>query len=712
MRAASQLAAAMLGAAFSAAAAASPFYLFPVKEIEGLEKAASAIVRPLIDPAFVKRFLNGEPGQAAQRNVLGHFVSDLGSAYPASIIHPRQVYDVNVGNGHQFVNDDAQECKKAPSFNVADTYAVLIGITRASIYEVQKGDNVEVLIPVTLNLQFIKPNLAKVVYTLSETLYSPFRFSKAEYASGAADSLIREMLVKNIKTQVSSLVASARTAFNPKDISVKLADKDGKFYITDKGVEAGFVKGEQVEAHDASGKDSIFNVLYADSGYAVLTVADGPASVGSSLDFVFERSADDSRKPRLMPVVSSRPQDAAVSAISDIFSKDIGFKASFQLSPVDVNFAQTKMLVMRAANCVTWQKLPSMAEASGERKDPPDFFVKFTPAVTPVTLLSGSGGTKTSERFHSLVTAQVIDQFGKVVFSEIGDNDYSVDKVNGEGLNLRQAEAISLKNATQKLAANFIANVRFDPKDYKIAKVDQDKLWVEGLQGVSLAEKITFDVLHPLSAKVNGKTPVIDLEVGPGAGELAAQGELLGLPYSALNPALPKPQRGDLIRLYAQSAPGVTKVQDCTDATYIGKNNVIEVDYLGPLLRHTFYKSKKFASYVGDPAFYTDANRLLQQGLFSLQLERPAVELCGQPGYAIREEAVQCDDAQNCKATVAMGMNIRLKKGADFHKTFATGLQTEFSGFQPANKPLFYGYKALGNALSMQSDLLNKLNQN
>ena len=712
MKTASQLAAGLLGAVFSVAAAASPFYLFPVKEIEGLEKAASATARPLIDPAFVKRFLSGEQGQAAQRNVLDYFVAGLGSAYPASIIHPRQVYDINVGSGHQFINDDMQDCKKAPSFNVADTYAVLIGITRASIYEVQKGDNVEVLIPVTLNLQFIKPNLAKVVYTLSETLYSPFRFSRTEYASGAADSLIREMLVKNIKTQVSSLVASARTAFNPKDISVKLADKDGKFYVTDKGIEAGFVKGEQVEAHDASGKDSIFNVLYADSGYAVLTLADGSASVGSSLDFVFEKSADDSRKPRLMPVISGRPEDAATLAISDIFSKDIGFKASFQLSPVDVNFGQTKTLVTRAANCVTWQKIPSMAEASGERKDAPDFFLQFTPAVSPVTLLSGSGGTKTSERFHSLVTAQVIDQFGKVIFSEIGDNDYSVDKVNGEGLNTKQAEAISLKNATQKLATNFIANVRFEPKDYRIAKVEQDKLWVEGLQGVALSEKITFDVLHPLSAKVNGKIPVIDLNVSPGAGELAAQGDLVGLPYSALNPALPKPQRGDLIRLYSQATPGTTKMQDCSEATYIGKNNVIEVDYITPLIRHTFYKSKKFSSHVGDPAFYADANRLLQQGLFSLQLERPSIELCSQPGYAIREEAVQCDDPQNCKATVAMGINVRLKKGAEFHKTFATGLQTEFSGFQSASKRTFYGYKELGNGLSMQSDLLNKLNQN
>lgn len=712
MKIASQLSAGLLGLMLSTIAGASQFYLFPVTEIEGLAKAAPGTARPLIDPRLVKKLFSETAGQEAQRSVVEHFVSTLNRAYPASVIHPKQVNDVNVGSGHKFVNDDQLACKQAPSFNVADTYAVIIGITRASMYEVAKGDNVEVLIPVTLNLQFIKPNLAKIVYTLSDTLYSPFRFSRAEYESGAVDGVIRDVLVKNIKAQVSNLISSAKDAFNPKDVSVKLVDKDGKFYVTDKGLETGFVKGEQIEARDVSDKPSIFDVLYVDSGYAVLKLADGSVSVGDSLKFIFEKAADDSRKPRLMPVVSSRPEDPWASSISDIFSKDIGFNASFQLSPVDVNFAQTKELVTRAANCVTWQKIPSMAEASGERKDPPNFFVRFTPAVTPVTMLSGSGGTKTSELFHTLVTAQVIDQFGKVIFSEIGDNDYAIEKVNGEGLNFTQAKEISLKNSTQKLARNVIANVRFEPNDYKVARVEKDKLWVEGLQGIPLSEKLTFHVLHPLSAKVHGKTAMIDLDASPGTGDLVADGDLIGLPYSVTNPVLPKPQRGDIIRLYSQISSSVTKIQDCSEATYIGQNNVVEVDYLAPLIRHAVYKSKKFTSYVGDTAFYSDANNLLQKGLFSLQLERPSIELCSQPGYAIREEGMQCEDPQNCKATVAIGIVARLKKGGVVQKTFTSGLRSEFGGFQSANKRTFYGYKQLSNGLSMQSDFINKLNSN
>lgn len=707
-----KLAVALAGIILSSTAIAGQYYLFPVKEIEGLAAKAAGVEKSLVDSRAINKIFGDRAGQEAQRSVVEHFVAALNGAYPSSVVHPRQVYDVNVGTGHRFVNDDLLACKQAPSFNVADTYAVVIGITRASIYEVVKGNNIEVLVPITLNLQFIKPNLAKTVYTLSETVYSPFRLSKAEYESGAADQTIRDILVRNIKAQVDTLVASAKRSFDPKDIVVKLVARDGKFLVTDKGVEVGFVKGEQVEARDSANKTAIFDVLYADSGYAVLKTAAGSASVGDSLRFVFDKTVDDSRKPRLMPVVSRRTEDSWSSAVSEIFSKDIGFNASFQLSPVDVNFALTKELITRSANCVTWQKIPSMTEVSGERKDAPNFFIRFTPTVSPTATLIGKGGTKTSEMFHTLVSAQVADQFGRVIFSEMGDNEYMIERVNGEGLSFAQAKEISLKNSTQKLARNVIANVRFEPKEYRIAKADQDRLWVEGLQGISPTEKLTLDVLHPLSVQVHGKPAMLDLDASAGNGDIAMDGNLAGLPYSAANPVLPKPQRGDVVRLYSRITPGITALQDCSGATYIGQNNLVEVDYLAPLIRHAVYKSSRFASHIGDEQFYADVNGLLQQGMFDLQLKKPAIELCSQPGYAIREEKMVCDDDETCKATVTMGVVARLKKGEDILKTVTSGLRSEFSGFSPAGRQAYYGYKQLSNGLSMQPDLIKKLNSN
>jgi hypothetical protein len=691
-----------LGAALPAAAGS--FYLFPVQEIEGMSPEARQ-ARTLLDPKVMARLFDGAEGQAAQAALLRRFVGRMNAAYPDSLVHARQVADNRIGSGHRFVDDNNLQCRAAPSFAVADTYAVVLGVTRASLYQVARGDNVEVLVPVTLSLQFVRPSLAKVVYTMSETVYTPFRFSRAEYASGAMEATIRAEVLKNVEAQVDSLVAGARAAFDPKALDVKIADRDGKFLVAERGVEAGFVKGEQVEARAQDGKTSIFDVLYADSGYAVLRAAMGDAAPGDSLQFTFEGTGDDSRKPRLMPVVGAA--DAAANAVADIFGRAIGFKASFQLSPVDVHFAQTRQLITRSANCVDWGKLPSMAEASGVRTDPPDFFLRFTPVSTPSVTLSGTGGTKTEERFHTLVSAQVVDRFGKVVFSELGDDDYSIERVRGSGLHLDQAREVALKNATGKLAQNFLANVRFTPRELRIARVDGERLWVEGMGGVP-GQRPSFDVLHPLSAKVHGKPALLDLDVAGGSAAPVGEGALVGLSYSASNPGLPKPQRGDIVRVYDQQLPGVTPVVDCQEPVYVGQNNHAEAAYAAPLVRHALYRSRKHAGHVGDPAFYGDANGLLKAGMFSLALQAPAIPLCVQPGYVIREDAAQCE-GEACKATVTLGLMARFKNGAEVSKTVTSGLRTEFSGMPAASRAAFYGYKELGNGLTMQPDLLKKL---
>jgi hypothetical protein len=696
--------------AFGASAAAAQFYLFPVKEIEGVSQEARKSY-PLLDPKVMSTLFDGSAGEQAQRQLVEQFVTRLDEAYPASLVHPRQVYDVKVGAGHQFVNDDNLQCKSSPSVAVADTYAVMLGITRASIYEVAKGDNVEVLIPVTLNMQFVRPSLGKVVYTLSETVYSPFRLKREEYESGAANAIIRDTLMRNIGAQAASLVKSARQAFDPKDVNIRLAARDGDFYVTDRGAEAGFVKGEQVEARDAAGKEFVFDVMYADTGYAVIKPAAGSVSVGDSLKFIFEGAADASVKPRVMPVVS-QSSGSWSSSVADLFGKDIGFRASFQLAPVDVNFTQTKELLTRSANCVTWQNVPGMAEASSSRKDAPDYFLRFTPSVSPSVILAGAGGTKTAEMFHTLVTAQLVDRFGRVIYSGLGDDNYTIDRVGGEGLSLAQAQEISLKNATGKLAQNVLADVRFAPRDYQVARVDKDKVWVSGLAGMALDNKLAFDLLHPLGAKVNGKAALLDLEAGSGAGAMAADGDLIGFPYATVNPALPRPRSGDLLRLYTVAPPNATRVVDCDEPVYVGQNNVADAAYLAPLVRHALYQSKKFASYIGDPAFYADTNTLLHQGMFDVRLERPPGDMCSQPGYAVREEALQCEDPQNCKATVSIGMVARLKKDGQVQKTYSSGLRSEFSGFLSLNKNAFYGYRELANGLSMQADLINKMNSN
>ncbi|HEX8601518.1 MAG TPA: hypothetical protein VF774_02660 [Pseudoduganella sp.] len=704
--------AAVCSLALSASAFGAQFYLFPVKEIEGVSKEARDKYK-LVDQKLMARLFDGDAGKQAQRQLIDQFVARLNAAYPESLVHPRQVADVKTGGAHKFINDDNLQCKASPSVAVGDTYAVMLGITRASVYEVPKGANIDVLIPMTLNLQFVRPSLGKVVYTISETVYSPFSLGRKEYESGASNAVIRETLIRNLGTQAASLVASARQAFDPKDVSIRIVGRDGDFYVTDRGAEAGFVKGEQVEARDAAGKEAVFDVLYADTGYAVIKVAAGTASVGGSLKFIFESAADASAKPRIMPVVSQDGDDTWASSVAALFEKDIGFKASFQMAPVDVNFVQTKELLTRSANCVTWQKIAGMAEATGSPKEAPDYFLRFTPTVSPSVILAGAGGTRTEEMFRTLVTAQVVDRHGRVIYSGLGDDDYTIKRVDGEGLGLAQAKEVSLKNATTKLAQNFLANVRFAPHDHKVERVDKEKVWVSGLSGMPIGGKAAFDILHPLDVKVGGKPALLDLEAGNGTGGVVAEGDLVGFPYAAVNPALPRPRSGDLLRLFTEVPPNATRVIDCDEPVYVGKDNLVDVSYFSPLVRHAQYQSKKFTSYVGDQKFYVQANTLLSLGLFDAKIERPMVEMCSQPGYTIREVAApQCDESQSCKVTVQTGMLAHMKKDGQVQKTFVSGLRTDFSGVPSLGKSAFYGYRGLGNGLSMQADLINKMNAN
>lgn len=695
----------------ASSAGAAQFYLFPLKELAGVSKEARASY-PLLDPRVMAMLFDDASGRDVQRQLIDGFVHQLNGAYPDSLVHPRQVYDVKVGSSHRFVNDDSLQCKANPSVAVNETYAVVLGITRASIYTVEKGGNVEVLIPVTLNLQFVRPSLGKVVYTVNETVYSPFRFTREEYEAGTGNQVIRDTLVRNIGALAASLVKTASAGFNPRDESVKLAARDGAFYVTSRGAEAGFAKGEQVEASDAKGQVYLFDVLYADTGYAVVKPLVGSVSAGQELKFTFESRADASNKPRVMPVLPRGGKAPVTAMVADLFSKNLGFKATFQLDQVDVNFAQTKVLITRAANCVNWSNVAGMAESTRPAKDVPDYFLRFTPVATPSVTLAGSTGSRTAEMFHTLVTAQVVDKFGRVIYSGAGDDDYKIDRVDGEGLGLAQAREISLKNATGKLAANFVANVRFAPRDYKVVKADKQHVWVKGLAGAALGGKLTFRVLRSLDANVGGKPALLDLDVSDGAGDLLADGELVGVPYSVVNPDLPAPRSGDLLRLSMEAPVDATPVIDCAEPIFTSPHSTIDAPYLGPLIRHAIYQSTRFATYVGDEDFYADANQVLADGLFALQLQRPAVAQCIQPGYVIREEAIACEDERNCKSTVAMGMVARLKREGKLVKPYGTGVRTEFSGFPALSKAAFYMYRELATGLSMQAELTNKLNSN
>ena len=457
---------------FSAAhsyAAENQFFVFPIKEIEGLGVTTSAAIRPLVDKNAIE-FVTGNQSDA-QKEILSHFSAQLSQAYAGSVVHVKQVRDSFKGPVAYDDNDNLN-CGDSSTVPLEQTYAAVIGISRASFYKVERGLNTEILVPITLNLQIIKVDKAKILFSSSNTTYSQFLVSTSQIGTSEYTKLIKEAVTKNMKDQVTSLVQEAKANFSPKVTPVKIVGKEGYFYVADKGFEVGFNEGDSPEAKDANGKIVWFKVLTAGNGYSVLERLDGDIKTGQEYQFLFESKADDSNKPRVMPVSTFDKNKAMVNGVIDVFTKNIGYKAPFQIAAVDVNFQQTMANIRSRAQCVpSWEKYPLSSQIKDSRTDFPQFILNVDTGETAVFTAKGDGAVKTKETFATIVQANVSDLNGLVYGSAIGVDKYVLDKSAGIGLSTVNAKEVSYQNSTKAMVADFLKNINFDPKVYKVKNV-------------------------------------------------------------------------------------------------------------------------------------------------------------------------------------------------------------------------------------------------
>jgi hypothetical protein len=678
---------------------ASQFYVFPVKEIEGVSSRGGGQVRPLLDRRVVDLL-----SATAQRDLLEHFVSSVAHAYPSSIVHARQVRDVIKGN-YQFIDNDSHACGEGFVAPIASSYAMALGITRASYYEVDRGSTVELLVPVTLNLQFIKPERAKVAYTLSETVYTPFLFTKEEYNLPQAKAIITQALLNNTKKQISSLLQSASKSFNPKQTVVRLVGRDGKFYVADKGFEIGFQAGQEVEGTSAGGKQVIFRTVSVDSGYTVLLPLAGSPSVDEEYAFIFETAVDDARKPKLMPVTSIKPDKLWTHAVADLFSKDIGFNASFQITPVDTNFSDTMSSVQVRANCVPWDKYPSARTIADSRTDTPNFFLHFEHATSPVAMIAGRGGVKATQSFVSIVNAKVIDNKGNIISSELGADRYELERTGNQGLSIANAQEIALKNATAKLAANFTKSAKLVPAEFRVAKASRQHIWIEGMP--VNGQNAVIEILRPLKVKVGGKPAMMKLALDPDTTPPESDGSAARIAYTLSAPDVPAPAEGDIVRILTPLRGRLPEMAACGDI-YRAPGTMIS-DYLVPMLNHVAYRTPKYQVSVSDKNFYDDANRLLEAGFYKYRI--PAfspTEYCFRPGYKVVETAQQC--SEGCSSTFLNAATVIVEKGGSRTHEAVQAQQLSIDGFSAAERANFIALKSTEETLRTLEELSRKFN--
>jgi hypothetical protein len=684
-------------------ATASQFYVFPVKELEGVSSSIPPEKRPLIDRR-VRDLLDSE----LQTSLLDTFAKQLAVAFPASTLHAKQIGNTVSSKAFRYVDDDSQLCRDHFFAPIQQSYAAVVGISRGSWYEVSRERGVvELLIPITLNLQLVKPDRAKVVYSISETLYSPFRFGSQAELQASVMKLVRDTVALGLNQQIDGLVKQLQKEFQPKETVVTIAGRSAGVLVADKGFEVGFVDDDMpVAVNRKTGAQVIFTVLAAESGYTVLKATEGSASVGDEFVFQFEVAANDSRKPRVMPVVSS--SDILSSAVSDLFAKDIGFNAAFQIAAVDANFKDTQDSLERKANCVAWDKFEAVRKDLDSRKDAPDFFLKFDYTYSPVVFESGQGGVETRESFMATVGAQLVDHKGSVVHAELGQNLYRLDKRGGRGLDITNAKEVALKNATSALAKKFISNVRFQPAEFQITAAGKSSFSVEGL-AIPEGADLVIDVLRPLDVKIGGKPTHWRISFDRTDTPLVVDGNRITFRYS---PRETEVRRGDRLIVANMPKRGQTRVSEC--ATHYVAPGSVHADYLLPVVRHSAFASQRFQVVLMAGDFYNSANALLQEGKFKLKVAQPRpTEVCLRPGYLVKPDPPNCSGSGSgsvCGFDMLSAATIILEKDGQRTSNFVQAEKISLTGVAAPEVSNFTGLKAVESVSSNLPKLIEKLN--
>ena len=695
------LAAFILCAGLSTIATAANYYVFPIEEIEGLNKVDKAAnVRPLIDSRAVDLL-----PPDAQKKILGTLAKTLSIAYPSSIIHSQQVRDALKGK-HQYL-PNGTSCGEGFVAPIASSYAIVAGITRASYYQVDRGENIEILVPITLNIQVVKAERAKIAYSTSSTQYTPFIFTKKEMEGhGAKDAMIKA-LTQNTINQLTELLEHLKNSFNPKDTRVKLLSGTKDFVVADKGFDVGFRTGDELEAHALNGVDAavIFKVLSVDRNYSVLKSLDGSPKIGTDYNFVFEGAAEDGNKPKLMPV--PKLESVWSVGVADLFTKDIGFGAAFEMSPVDVNFQDTMNSISRLANCVPWGKYPSAAKVFDSRLDHPDYFLRFELGQSPVFLQQGSAAVKSEETFITVLTAQVADKEGNVIFSVMGKDTYLLERVSKQGISLENAKEISTKNALVDLIKSFRQNVKLEPKEFVISDVRSQKFTAKGLE-VPAGQNVTYEVFHPTGLKANGVDVFVKLILDAGAEPPVSSAGQTVFSYANASPDYPPLSNGDLLRVLTMPKGNMPELSAC-GSVYLGKDSLI-AEQLVPILNDVAYRSQNHIVSLAGPEFYESTNKLLKDGFYKIRLKMHSpTDMCFKPGYMVKLNEKKCDaDACDGKLMTAIKLVIE-KKGTEI-KDSAIGEQTVVKGFNEKQAENLAGVRALISGLNIAPELSKRFN--
>jgi len=577
------------------------YYVFPMQDIIGVPNGQQSTYGSLINKQALDDLLFPLPANSDQRRIgrdtfHQYFQQKLRDTYPGATVHPTQIEAQGGVSKYQFAPNRGCSSDsglfKAP---IEDAYAVSLGLTRLSLFRNDYDKYVQVFVPVTFTVQFIRPHGLQVVFSKSHTEYVGREFTKQESldASGNFNTATRQLLRDAVSgasmRSVDALMQSAKVGFSPKQAPVAVIDWKGDVVVLDKGPEAGFISNQTFEVSLPNEKESrFFQVLRTQQGWTVGKFEDGmpKLSKGMKLNFTFTSTGKDDSKPDLMPLIVSKVKSVGVisdeetrNSIVEYFSSSVGFNAPFNLTSANSTLENIADDIKRDANCVDpkkYEKMPGISRASIVERQTPPFFLTFDVAKSTPFRTEFGGGAKSREVFRMVAGIRIFDQEKSIVHSTLSDYKAENEVAYGKGLNLKEVEEIALKNVSMLAAKSLIANLKITPKEFVVDAVGPGRIKLAKAAGYNFEKGASL--LRPLGLKVNGNpvyTPFSEFDVGL---DLDAPSQLEGQDLW-INVKDPKKliKQGDVLRSI-QFSDKKERIANCGKPVFEIPNNAIKIN--------------------------------------------------------------------------------------------------------------------------------------
>lgn len=690
------------------AAAEFQYFVFPVKSITGLSQSAlgkqgfGPKYSGMINEKYADLFFDN----SVQASLLKGFRDELSKRYPQAVVGANQIASARSGK-YAYQPYEEVQCKPQFTVNYKDAFAVAIGVSRLSAYINKFGNYVDALIPVTYTLRFVKLNGADVAFSRSETIYTRYSTTAAEFfASNGQD--IAPAVVEKLKNAIQSdglgmtsrLLDFAVKGFSPKQTEISVSGRDGKFVIFNHGSEVGFKSGDWLSAFDSKQSELSYTVLYATNGIAVAE-ASTPESdrvrMGDKLVFQFEGPGQDDAKPTVLATQYVPGSDGKLSdghvmnnALMAIVTDDIGFKAPFNIVKHDPDFSQLKDQIKADANCEStiFRDMHGFASNTTRPQKHPNFYLKLESFDSPMFTSWGTGRVNSKTVFSNAVNLSVVDRTGVVADAYMGNSDYVLERSAGKGLSPEEAAEVNRKNAALSAMQSFVGGFANPSKVVPIQSASKGV--------ITLAQALPLDILKEAylvrPVKANGKQILMPLPqdvakiVDPmqASDRLEFKGDVKSsdlLVVSGVDPSSKKMERC------------VAKNGRFLDASLKNPSNA-DAAIAVPLLTRV----RGFSLIETDKKFLESVEFNLKDGFFSdPEVTRPAsAASC----YLVLERQQitnqQCPGEQ-CAGTAVVGSGVQIFSAEAKVAESVKGGRFEFKDIAPDALSSFIGFKAYEN---------------